>query len=143
VNRSTIHRVLVVATAPFETSNVPAEIRGLAERDEVEMRVVAPAAHLSPLRRLANDEDEARAEAEEVAGEAASLLDAEEAETPVGDPDPVQAIEDALRTFPADELVVVTPPDDQAGWLESGSAAEALDRFGLPVTHVVSGGEPS
>jgi hypothetical protein len=59
--------------------------------------------------------------------------------TEVGDSDPLKAIEDALRTFPADELVIVTPPDDQAGWLESGSAEEALDRFGLPVTRVESG----
>jgi hypothetical protein len=49
----------------------------------------------------------------------------------------VKAIEDALRTFPADELIVVTLPDEHAAWLEKASADTALDRFSLPVTHLV------
>jgi hypothetical protein len=48
----------------------------------------------------------------------------------------VQAIEDALRQFPAEEVIVVTP-DDEAGWLEQDSAEEASERFGVPVTHLV------
>jgi hypothetical protein len=58
-------------------------------------------------------------------------------ESRVGDSDPVKAIEDALRTFPADELIVVTLPDEHAAWLEKASADTALDRFSLPVTHLV------
>jgi hypothetical protein len=54
----------------------------------------------------------------------------------VGDSDPVKAIEDALRTFPADEILVVAHPDDQAGWLEEGSGAAAEARFNLPITRV-------
>ena len=57
----------------------------------------------------------------------------------------MQAVEDALRTFGADEIVVVTRPDAEASWLEGGSATEALRRFGLPVTHLVAdenGGRP-
>jgi hypothetical protein len=45
--------------------------------------------------------------------------------------------EDALRTFSADELIVVTLPDEDATWLEKGSAETALKRFSLPVTHLV------
>ena len=52
------------------------------------------------------------------------------------DTDPVQAIEDALRTFPADEVLVVTRPDDDASWLEEDSAQEARERFGVPVTRL-------
>jgi hypothetical protein len=37
----------------------------------------------------------------------------------------------------ADELIVVTLPDEHAAWLEKGSADTALDRFSLPVTHLV------
>ena len=51
----------------------------------------------------------------------------------VGDSDPVKAIEDALREFPADEVLVITRPDDEASWLESGSGETAQNRFGLPV----------
>jgi hypothetical protein len=43
----------------------------------------------------------------------------------------------ALRTFPADELIVVTVPDEDAAWLEEGSAEAALNRFSLPVTHLI------
>jgi hypothetical protein len=49
----------------------------------------------------------------------------------------VQAIEDALRQFPAEEVIVVTRPDDEAGWLEQDSAEEASERFGALVTHLV------
>jgi hypothetical protein len=49
----------------------------------------------------------------------------------------MKAIEDALRTFPADELIVVTLADEDAGWLEKGSGEKALARFSLPVTHLV------
>jgi hypothetical protein len=58
-------------------------------------------------------------------------------ETEVGDSDPVQAIEDALRQFPADEVMFVTRPGDDAGWLEKDSAEDASERVGVPVTHLV------
>jgi len=54
----------------------------------------------------------------------------------VGDSDPVKAIEDALREFPAEEVLIVTRPDDDASWLEEGSGQTAQSRFGLPVTLV-------
>ena len=62
--------------------------------------------------------------------------EADRVEAEVGDTDLVQAIEDA-RTFPADELVLVTRKEDDAGWLEEGAADEALARFNLPVRHLV------
>ena len=55
----------------------------------------------------------------------------------VGDGDPVQAIEDALRTFAPDELVISTHPEGRSHWLERGVVAAARERFALPVTHVV------
>jgi hypothetical protein len=50
----------------------------------------------------------------------------------VGDPDPLVSIEDALRAFPADEVILVTRPEEAATWFEQ----DALDRIGLPVTHL-------
>jgi hypothetical protein len=55
-------------------------------------------------------------------------------EARVGDSDPVKAIEDALREFPADEVLVVTRPDDDASWLEEGSGETAQTRFRVPVS---------
>jgi hypothetical protein len=132
-------RILVVTTAPVEGDALRARVREHAAGEEAELHIVATASDLSPLDWLATDEDEARGEAAERAagvGEAVAP-EADEVETEVGDSDPVQAIEDALRTFPADELLLVTRRDDDAGWLEEGAAAEALARFSLPVTHLV------
>ena len=53
-----------------------------------------------------------------------------------GDPNPVQAIADALHEFPADEIIVATHPDEQSNWLEK-HVVERARRFGLPLTHVV------
>ena len=55
----------------------------------------------------------------------------------IGDADPMQAIEDALRTFRPDELVVSTLPRGRSRWLERGVVEQARERFDLPLTHVV------
>jgi GABA permease len=60
-----------------------------------------------------------------------------DAEGEVGDTDPVQAIEDALRTFQPDELVISTHPEGRSKWLERGVVERARERFALPLTHVV------
>lgn len=131
-------RLLVVTTAPVEGESLREQVRRHSGADDAEVRVVATASDLSPLDWLASDEDEARAEAAERADEVGRAVAPDApVETEVGDADPVQAIEDALRTFPADELVLVTRREDKAGWLEEGTAGEALARFSLPVTHLV------
>jgi len=55
----------------------------------------------------------------------------------VGDADPLQAIEDALRAFGADEVIVSTHPPGRSNWLERDVIARARERFDLPITHVV------
>jgi len=45
----------------------------------------------------------------------------------------VKAIEDALHEFPADEVLVITHPDDDASWLEAGSGKTAQTQFILPI----------
>jgi hypothetical protein len=130
-------KLLVVATAPIEAGPLRDAVREHAG-DEAEIRVVAPASDVSPLQWLASDEDAAREKAAGVASEAAESVEPEavRTEAEVGDTDPVQAIEDALRTFPADEVLVVTRPEDDASWLEQDSAQEARERFGVPVTRL-------
>jgi hypothetical protein len=56
----------------------------------------------------------------------------------VGDVDPLQAIEDALRIFGPVEVIILTAPDEQASWLESGLGERARERFAVPVTHLVT-----
>jgi hypothetical protein len=131
-------RVLVVATAPVDQQALRARVQ---ERtgEGAEIMVVAPASDISPLQWLATDEDEARGEAAAVASDAEQAVEpaAERVEAEVGDSDPVQAIEDALRTFPAEEIVLVTRSDDEAGWLEKDADAEVSERFGIPLTRLI------
>jgi hypothetical protein len=128
-------RLLVVVTAEVADGVVRDLVRSRAG-DDAEMVVVAPASAISRLDWLTNAEDEARTEAAAVADKTAAATPTEDVEARVGDADPLKAIEDALRTFPADEILVVAHRDDEAGWLEEGAGATAQARFSLPVTRV-------
>ena len=62
-----------------------------------------------------------------------------EARGEVGPNDPLQATDDGLRQFPADEIVFVTHPKGKANWLEAGVVATAESRYEQPVKHLVAG----
>jgi hypothetical protein len=126
-------RALVVTTVPAEESSLREAIP-----DADEIRVVAPAADVSFLEWLTNDEDEARREADEAAERVASAADGDtkvEIDRTSGTTDAAQAIHDALRDFQADEIVVVTRPGDDSTWLEDQTVRAALDAHGVPVRH--------
>ena len=55
----------------------------------------------------------------------------------LGDADPVQALDDALRVFDPDEVVISTHPPQRSGWLERQVVRKARARYDLPITHVV------
>lgn len=131
-------RVLVVATAP-DPSDELLERLGRDAGENVELAVIAPASDISPLEWVFGDDAKARDEAHRRAVETAELatLGAHVVAAKAGDPDPVMAVEDALEEFPADELIVVTRPKDTATWLERRAILGDLERFGLPVTHLV------
>jgi hypothetical protein len=103
---------------------------------DAEMLVIAPASGISRLDWLTNAEDDARIDAALLAIQTADATPTDDVEARVGDSNPVRAIEDALRTFPADEILVVGRPDEEANWLESGSGEAAQAKFNLPVTHI-------
>ena len=87
----------------------------------------------------ASDEDGARAAAQRRLDASLARLarDGIQARGEVGDGDPLQAIEDALRTFGADEIVISTHPEGRSHWLERNVVGAARDRFAVPITHVV------
>jgi hypothetical protein len=128
---------LVVTTANDPQEAVASLVREHAGED-AEVRVVAPASKISWLDWLTNDEDAARRDAAERAEVASGAAPADQVKAEVGDVDPLQAIEDALREFPADEVLVLTPPDQQAEWLEKGLGELAQKRFSVPVTQLVT-----
>jgi hypothetical protein len=133
------YRVLVVANETVVGSQLLDTIRGrIAGRSGARVLVVCPALN-SPLRHWASDEDEARQKAEDRLEASLRAMQGAgiQASGEIGDGDPIQAVEDALRTFRPDELVVSTHPAGKSHWLERGVVDKARERFALPVTHVV------
>ena len=129
--------VLVVANETVGGPELRSEIQELAgERTRV--LVVCPALN-SPLRHWASDEDDARAAAQERLDRSLASMRAAglEAEGEIGDGDPLQAIEDAIRTFRPDELIISTHPPGRSHWLERGVVDRARERFEIGLTHVV------
>jgi hypothetical protein len=53
------------------------------------------------------------------------------------DPADLGTIDEALRGFDADAVVVVTRISDEASWLASGAVESARDQFTIPVTHLL------
>jgi hypothetical protein len=131
-------RILVIANETVGGSTLRETIRERAAGYEAHVLVVCPALN-SPLRHWASDEDEARAAAHRRLN--ASLHRLEEAGMTafgeVGDADPLQAIEDAMRTFGPDEIIISTHPEGRSHWLERGIVTSARERFAVPITHVV------
>jgi hypothetical protein len=131
-------RILVIANETVAGHTLRSMIleRSLDVREEV--LVVTPALN-SPLKHWVSDEDGARAAAQErLDASLAKLAEAGvQARGEVGDGDPLQAMEDALRTFGADEIIISTHPEGRSNWLERGVVEKARERFAVPITHVV------
>jgi hypothetical protein len=127
--------VLIVVLDPVPEDEIRTAITARKEVADVSVHVVAPAASVGRLQWLTGAEDEARAEAEQLADQAAHAVDAEDAEveTEVGERDPLLAVEDALRVFPADEILVAGSADEKA--------EAALQRIGLPISRLGVRGE--
>jgi hypothetical protein len=131
-------RILVVANETVGGRELIDCIERKSEGVAEKVLVVCPALN-SPLRHWVSDEDDARAAAQgRLDASVASMRAAGiEAMGEIGDGDPLQAIEDAVRTFAPDEVVVSTHPEGRSHWLERGVVDRARERFHVPLTHVV------
>ena len=131
-------RILVVANETVGGRTLRSMIleKSLDVREKV--LVVTPALN-SPLKHWASDEDDARAAAQERLDASLAELAAAgvQARGEVGDGDPLQAVEDALRTFGANEILISTHPEGRSHWLEQDLISKARERFAVPITHVV------
>jgi GABA permease len=132
------HRILVVANETVGGAPLLEEIRRRSEGVDEHVFVVVPALN-SPLRHWTSDEDGAREAATKRLEDSLASLRASgvDARGEIGDSDPLQAIEDGIRTYAPDELIISTHPPERSHWLERGVVAGARERFALPVTHVV------
>ncbi len=136
--RSPRDRVLVVANRTLQGEDLEAILRSRAERG-AELRVVVPIL-VSRVRYIASDVDSELQEAgERLAAALAWARDAGfEASGKVGDPNvALGAIEDELRLFAADEVVISTLPPGESNWLETGIVKRLREELDIPVTHVI------
>jgi GABA permease len=131
-------RILVVANETVEGARLFDEIRRRSHGYREQVLVLSPALN-SALRYWVSDEDGARAQARTRLDASLQRLAAAgiDARGEIGDADPLQAIEDALRTFGPDEIIISTHPPERSNWLERGVVDKARERFPVPVTHVV------
>jgi nucleotide-binding universal stress UspA family protein len=131
-------RILVIANETVGGERLREEIRSRSEGFDEQVFVVCPALN-SPLRHWASDEDRARVQAQERLNTSLSRLRQAgvDAKGEIGDAEPLQAMEDALRLFGADEIIISTHPEGRSHWLEKGIVDAARERFAVPITHVV------
>jgi hypothetical protein len=134
------YRLLVVANETVGGRALLDEIRGRCDGRRAEILVVTPALAGSAAKLYSGEVDEAMAEARERREESVRAIGALglAARGEVGDCDPNVAIEDALREFPADELIISTHPPQRSRWLERGVVERARRDVDLPITHVVT-----
>lgn len=136
-----VHRVLLAMTVPIGDPATTEEVVRAAEARgdrPTEVLALAPTRpHL--LDRWAGDVGESQAEARHTLDVTVASLHQAQVETQaqIGDSDIVQAIEDALRAFPADEVILATGPaeEDRAG---STAARRLEERLRVHFEHVVT-----
>jgi len=135
-----VYRILVVANETVGGRALLHEIRESGRGKRSEILVVVPALTASQLEHWASDVDGAIADADRrLEASLAAMREAGlDARGHVGDHhEPSAAIEDALREFGADEVIISTHPPDRSRWLEGGVVERARREVPLPVTHVV------
>jgi hypothetical protein len=127
-------RLLVVADAYCSEAVLCDEIQARLD-GAVAVHLVVPV-RVSHLHFLANDEAEERREAEETMRITVGLLRRRgiRATGAVGSDKPLESMTDALASFPATEVLLALPPDEESYWLERDLLAKARALTELPIT---------
>jgi hypothetical protein len=131
-------RALVVANRTLHGSELRAELSRRAATG-TELHIVAPIL-CSRIHYIASDIDKELDEARDRLAAALTWAEAEGINVTgkVGDPNvALGAIEDELRQYGADEVIISTYPRGRSNWLETGIVDRLRDQLEVPVTHVV------
>ena len=125
-------KILALVSEPISADTLRSALGEGAEQAEV--KVVAPALD-SRTRFWTSDNDEAIARADQVQQESVEQLSGEgiDASGDTGETDPLLALQDALATFEAEEIVIVTRPEGDQNWAEEDLVEQAQGRFSVPV----------
>jgi nucleotide-binding universal stress UspA family protein len=142
-DRSLIAIVTEAFGSPESVAALKREVAS-GDGDATEVRLVAPAVEINPLHHTLGDIDEPRVEAKERLAEAVATARAAglEVSGEVGDPDPVQAAQDALLKKPADQILIFAHADDSQAWYEGDLWKHAEDSLEPPLKLVVVDGGP-
>jgi hypothetical protein len=132
-------RVLVVAHRTAATPALIDAVRNRAARSPAEFTLLVPNTARG-LHRVVDPEDQEENEAQTVLDLALPLL--EEAtgghvEGLIGDPEPLNAIQDAVNLHGFDEIIISTLPTRVSRWLKLDLPSKA-EGLGLPVTTVTA-----
>ncbi|HWD77031.1 MAG TPA: hypothetical protein VG371_17985 [Solirubrobacteraceae bacterium] len=129
-------RILVVTTEVVSGNQLRQALPGGIDPQEAEVMVVAPALQKSAFRFWMSDADDAIARAEAVRRESLERLgDAGvSASADTGEGGTAAAIEDALKSFPADRILVFTHREGEQRYREDLNEDEVEARFKIPVT---------
>jgi hypothetical protein len=131
-----VHRVLILANEVIGDDALVREIMRHVEGRPAEVRIVSPAIVESPLDLAAGDVDDEIEEARRRLDASIAALEQKgiTASGGVGDADPNLALEDGLRLFPADEVIMVVHPRERRSWLEEDVVERAKRTVHVPVT---------
>ena len=134
-------RVLVVAHRTAATPALLDAVRARAAASPAVFTLLVPRT-MSALQRVMDPEDGGEEEAHAVLDLALPLLE-QAAGAPVngliGDPDPVNAVQDAVHLHGFDEIIISTLPARVSRWVRLDLAHKAAG-LGLPVTTVTAKG---
>jgi hypothetical protein len=139
------HHLLAIVTSDPIGPEAIRELRPNGASDRAsELRVVIPAVEANPLRHTLGDIDKPKREAEAQLGRVLEELRGEGigAAGEVGDPDPIQAAQDALLKAPADEIVIFEHEQAQARWFEEGLLEKARAGLDPPLRMVILHSDP-
>ncbi len=133
-------RILALTSEPISAAVLRSAV-GEETANDAEVLVIAPALNTKTRFFLA-DPDPAIERAEAIQQESVERLDEEgiDAAGGTGEADPLLALQDALATYPADEIVLFTHAGGEQNWLEDGLVEAASQRFDAPVRHMVIDG---
>ena len=135
-------KLLVVTSEPITAPQLRDAVRVEAEPQDIEVMVLAPALAKSPIRFWFSDADASIEQADSIRAESVDTLREEgiNADGTTGEGDPVQAIIDALQTFPADRIVLFTHGDeDDRRYREDVDVEHLRETVGLPVDRATVG----
>jgi hypothetical protein len=128
-------KLLIAAGAvAVNPADLPFGIRSLIEAAD-EIFVVSPTLP-TRIDWITSDTDRAKVQADERLEALLGQLDelGASAEGAVGADDPLVALEDALRSFAPDHLLIGLREGGQAGWQEKGLLDQIERRFAIPMT---------